>query len=354
MSTYHPGIVVLFGSGESAPASGKAYEAVARKSPHQPRIAVLETPAGFEPNSDAVADKSRQFFEKRLQNYEPRVKIIPARKKGTDFSPDDPAIVTPILEADWVMMGPGSPSYAARQLKNSLAWEMLRTRHRMGATAMFASASVLAVGKYTLPVYEIYKVGEELHWKEGLDFFSQFNIPLTVIPHWNNSDGGDDLDTSRCYMGQARYERLLEMLPSGQTILGIDEHTAVILNLQEGHVDVMGIGRAIIFRDGQRLEFQKGSDFPIDQLGEWQFPKPSTGIDPALWQQAVDVQAELSAEAEMDAQPPEDVLMLVEARTVARQEKAWSEADRLRAQIEALGWQVMDTPDGAELVPLEE
>ena len=55
-------------------------------------------------------------------------------------------------------------------------------------------------------------MGEDPHWKTGLDLFAPFGLRLVFIPHWNNNDGGNELDTSRCFMGLARFERLLERL----------------------------------------------------------------------------------------------------------------------------------------------
>ncbi|MCA9981196.1 MAG: hypothetical protein KDD89_10185, partial [Anaerolineales bacterium] len=185
------GPIVLFGSGETLTTSGKTHEFVARDLlDAPPRIAILETPAGFEPNSDRVAGKIKEFLARRIQNYTPQIDVLPARKRGTPFSPDQPEVVAPILEANWILLGPGSPTYGARQLRGSLATEMIAARHRLGATLMLSSSSTLAFGKYTMPVYEIYKVGEELHWKEGVDYFSRLGIPLVLIPHWDNSDGG--------------------------------------------------------------------------------------------------------------------------------------------------------------------
>ena len=52
--------------------------------------------------------------------------------------------------------------------------------------------------------------------------------------------------------------------------------------------------------------------------------------------------------------PSEEVLNLLDERAVARQQDAWGEADRLREQIESLGWQVRDTAAGPQLVPRQE
>jgi cysteinyl-tRNA synthetase len=46
---------------------------------------------------------------------------------------------------------------------------------------------------------------------------------------------------------------------------------------------------------------------------------------------------------------PSDVLALVEQRQQARRAKRWAEADALRAQIEAHGFEIEDTPQGPQL-----
>ncbi len=46
---------------------------------------------------------------------------------------------------------------------------------------------------------------------------------------------------------------------------------------------------------------------------------------------------------------PAEVTALVEARTAARVDRDWARADALRAELDALGWDVTDTPDGPEL-----
>jgi cysteinyl-tRNA synthetase len=47
-----------------------------------------------------------------------------------------------------------------------------------------------------------------------------------------------------------------------------------------------------------------------------------------------------------------DAVALAEARDRARADRNWTEADRLRDELHALGWEVRDGPDGTELRPL--
>ncbi|MCU0489120.1 MAG: hypothetical protein MUE67_09235 [Anaerolineales bacterium] len=254
-----PGLVVLFGSGETSPSGRKVFDQALRSLPQPPRVALLETPAGFELNSARVIGRVAEFLEHRLQNYQPQTRVIAARARGTPFSPDALEVVAPLLEADLIFMGPGSPTYAVRQLRDSLAWQMLQARHRLGAALVLASAATIALSTYALPVYEIYKVGEDLHWKPGLDFFGSYGLPLVFIPHWNNNDGGEELDTSRCFMGQARFARLMALLPPDLTVVGIDEKTALILDISAGRGQVSGLGGVTLIHTGH------GHRDPADQ-----------------------------------------------------------------------------------------
>lgn len=342
------------GSGETQPSSGKIHEFIARRLPTSRRVVILETPAGFEPNSALVAGKIKSFMQQRLQNYDLDIQVLPARKKGTLFSPDDPQIVTPILQADEILLGPGSPTYAARQLRHSLALHLTMARHRLGAVLFLSSSATLAFSAQTMPVYEIYKVGEELHWQPGLDFFAPFGLSLVIIPHWNNTDGGSELDTSRCYLGRARFQQLRQMLEQGHTIVGIDEHTAVILDFALGQCQVMGRGRVTLLQDEAEAVFQAGESFAMSCLGAWRLPEAGEGIPPQVWQMALDWQKQ-EPEAETAVSPPSvpaDVQMLVAQRTTARAARDWAKADALRDQIATLGWQVLDTEIGPHLQPL--
>ncbi|MBC7262241.1 MAG: cysteinyl-tRNA synthetase, partial [Chloroflexi bacterium] len=89
MQTQH-GLVILFSSGETSASGRRVYDWLFRRLSPPIRVAVLETPAGFQPNTALVAQKVADFLRHRLQNYQPRVMVIPARKRDTPFSPDDP------------------------------------------------------------------------------------------------------------------------------------------------------------------------------------------------------------------------------------------------------------------------
>ena len=345
-----PGTVTLFGSGETTNTGGQIFESLARQVAAPLRISVLETPAGFEANAGRVAGRISDFLITRLQNYRPHLSQIAARKKGTPRSPDSPEIAAPLWESDLIFLGPGSPTYTVRQLQNSLVWQIMQARHRLGASLALASAATIALGELALPVYEIFKVGEDLHWKPGLNFWAPFGLSMVIIPHWNNQDGGAELDTSRCFMGQERFAQLLALLPDDKTVLGMDELTAVTLDLETQTCRVAGIGSAHLLRAGQQHDFPAGSNFPLSALGGYRpLAAPELGLPPEVWQRA---QQSAQRAAAPDAIPPE-LQQLIAARESARQQRDWSRADQLRSRIAALGWKVNDLPTGPQVQPLE-
>jgi hypothetical protein len=339
------GQIAFLGSGETSLAGGRIFESLARALPRPLRIAVLETPAGFELNSEQVAGRVAEFLKTRLQNYAPVIDVVPARKRGTPFSPDDPVILQPLLYANLIFMGPGSPTYLVRQLEGSLAWEVIRARHRLGATLVFASAATVSVGLRVLPVYEIYKVGEEVHTRPGLNLFGDFGGRLSFIPHWNNVDGGAELDTSRCFVGKERFDEWRRGIKEEQTIVGLDEHTGIILDFSARECEVSGVSTIALVRDGADRIYPSGAKFPLDELGAIAAPQPlERGISPRAWDMV------LGAPPLDEEPPPAEALALAERRQQARQRKQWAESDRLREQIADLGWTVQDTPQGPKLV----
>jgi hypothetical protein len=343
------GPIALLGSGETSLAGGRIFEALATRLPSPLHVAVLETPAGFELNSPQVAGKVGEYLRTRLQNYAPRVDIVPARKRGTPFSPDDPALLEPLLRADMIIMGPGSPTYTVRQLTGSLAWDLLRSRHRQGAALVFASAATIAIGERTLPVYEIYKVGEDITCPAGLHLFGDFGLSLSCIPHWNNTDGGDDLDTSRCFIGLERFADWCSMLPPGHTTLGLDEHTGLVIDFSEGTCTVSGVSSVTLLRHCNPEIYPAGTTFSITELGAYRFPdNPFSGISEKAQQVIVSHFSPQSPD-----ELPGEVVRLLELRQQARNNGDWAGSDSLRQKIITLGWTVQDTREGQKVFEIK-
>jgi hypothetical protein len=338
------GKLILFGSGESQSLGGQIIRQLAEQYGQGVVVALLETPAGFQPNSQRVLDEVADLFESRIRYLHPVFHRIPARNRETEFSPDREEIVRPIAQADIIFMGAGSPTYAVRQLKGSLAWQYAIGAWQRGATLVLASAAAIAAGAYALPVYEIFKAGEELGWREGLDLLKPFGASLAILPHWNNSDGGTDLDTSRCFMGEERFAMLRGMLPEAAFLFGIDENTVAEIDIEAKMCRVAGSGNLTL--RGPRVEktIASGETINFSVCAGWSSPAIPFGIPEEIWRK---VQKEKEDTA--DEVVPDGLNQLLHERDLARLRSDFARADELRRQIETEGWEVTDTKEGARL-----
>ena len=183
---------------------------------------------------------------------------------------------------------------------------------------------------------------------DGLDLLRAYGFSLVIVSHWDNKEGGAELDTRCGLMGRARFQQLMAMLPDGMIIVGIDEHTALTMDLQAGECQVMGRSGVTLIRDGEERRYRAGSAFAISELGTFQLPEPESGIPEDVWKEVL--AAESESWRDLEAEPSPEVLALVEEREAARIQGDWTTSDELRDRISVLGWQVRDTPSGPELV----
>ena len=176
--------------------------------------------------------------------------------------------VARIREARYLMAGPGSPSYALRQWADGPIPSALADHLRDGGILTMASAAALTLGVVTIPVYEIYKVGTDPGWLPGLDLLGPATgLQAAVVPHYDNAEGGNH-DTRFCYMGERRLRILERQLPPGTFILGVDSHTALVLDLDRRTAAVSGLGGVTVRVDGRGTVFPSGSEVGIDVLAE--------------------------------------------------------------------------------------
>jgi hypothetical protein len=67
-------------------------------------------------------------------------------------------------------------------------------------------------------------------------------------------------------MGKSRYEKLLTKLPDALPILGLDEHTACIIDLAADTFDIHGIGSATFIYNDETRVFSAGKTYPLGAL----------------------------------------------------------------------------------------
>lgn len=255
------GTITLMGSGEIAESMRKVHLAILSRITGRVRAVFLDTPAGFQLNVDEISARAVEYFQHHLG-----IPLAVASYKSNQIShvETEQALIK-LGEANYIFAGPGSPTYFIRQLQGTRLLQILRERLAAGAHIVFASAAAITVGRFALPVYEIYKVGEEPHWVEGLNLLKEYELDVVVIPHWNNAEGGTH-DTRFCYLGAPRLERLENALPDSSVILGIDEHTACTFDPTLGQCCVEGVGHATVRYRGQEITHSAGTAFKLDEL----------------------------------------------------------------------------------------
>ena len=265
------GTIVLMGSGELTSTMVEVHKDMIGRLGPAARAVFLDTPAGFQLNADQISAKACEYFRDKIGHP----MALASYKSKTHAAPfeSEKAFIA-LKQADFVLIGPGSPTYAVRQWAGSPVTDILAQRIASGGCLVAASAAALTVGRFTLPVYEIYKVGEDLRWEPGIDILGRFGLNLVVVPHWNNAEGGTH-DTRCCFMGQPRFRTLETLLPDDVVILGLEEHTACIIDLARNEVRIRGIGSIVLRRAGSERVLTKNEIVPLDVLrGQWLEPSP--------------------------------------------------------------------------------
>jgi len=255
------GRIVIMGSGETAPTMVKVHRFV-RETTRGPIVA-LDTPYGFQENADELSTRTTDYFR---DSVGADLTIASFRRPDEVGTVAYEAAMARLAEAGAVFAGPGSPSYALATWRASAVPDQLARALERGATLTFASAAALTLGRFTVPVYEIYKVGTPAHWLDGLGMFELLTgVTAAVVPHYDNSEGGTH-DTRFCYLGERRLNLLESELPDGAIVFGVDEHTAAVLAGAERTITVMGRGELIVRRGGSERRFGAGTTFSFDDL----------------------------------------------------------------------------------------
>ncbi|NDF88816.1 MAG: hypothetical protein EB108_07365 [Actinobacteria bacterium] len=257
-----PRILAVMGSGETAPTMVTTHRMLASKLPKSARAVLLDTPYGFQENAPELASKAVEYFQTSI-NLDLEVagltEIIGADSLSVERG------LQKVADADYVFAGPGSPTYALRQWSGTPLAGLLGKKLRDGGIVTFASAAALTLGQFTLPVYEIYKVGEDPRWLDGLNILGEIGVNVALIPHYNNAEGGHH-DTRFCYMGERRLSMLERELPADVFVLGVDEHTGMVIDLDTETVNVVGKGVVTIRIQGESTQIASGETFSLDRL----------------------------------------------------------------------------------------
>ena len=383
------GRLVIMGSGENAPAMIKLHRTLMDGLGDAPKY-MIDTPYGFQVNADDLGAKYQQYFDESVGS---KIELAKWRRKDASVVEHERTL-SQLSQASWVLAGPGSPSYALNQWADTAVPAALADVVRRGGTLITGSAAAATIGAYAIPVYEIYKVGTDPFWLDGINLLGDLlGIRAVVVPHFDNKEGGRH-DTSCCYIGMHRLEILESQITDGTGVLGVDEHTAVVIEIETGNVSVHGAGGLTLRQGGQTVFVAHGESTTVDAMRtalHGSAAEPAAVIAPAATsdllttfraalaagdaeaalvaalatEEAVfaadaaantDLRAmlvELADAAQSGLQDPRAILSpLVEValnvRRVARENKDFAMSDLVRDSLTAAGIEVRDTPEGVQ------
>jgi len=277
-----PRLLVIMGSGETAPTMTvphrRVFERLAEATGDQINAVLLDTPFGFQENVNELAAKTTDYFRDAIGR---QVEIAGlARTDQGDVVAVETGIAK-IRSADWLFAGPGSPTFALRQWKDTAVPIAISEKLQSGGAIVFSSAAALTLGRKTIPVYEIYKSGLDPYWVDGLDVLTAIGLPVVVIPHYDNKEGGNH-DTTKCYLGERRLLMLEPELEDEVFILGIDEHTGVIIDLDTEIAEVVGKGAITLRKDAKSMRIEAGEVVPLALLRNGPFGAVDAATPPRL------------------------------------------------------------------------
>ena len=352
------GVLALMGSGEIGPSMTKVHRNLLNRLP-QPKAISLDTPYGFQENVPQMTEKIVQYFDVSLTTP---IKPVAFQSYLASSAVAREQFKQAINSSNYVFAGPGSPSFALAQWAPLDLAQNLREVIERGGVVCFSSAAALTIGRYTAPIYEIYKVGDAPYWLDGMDLLGLAGLNAAVIPHFDNAEGGN-YDTSCCYIGRRRLNELIAQLPEDYSVLGIDEHTAAVVDLETQTLEVIGKGAVHWISGETEKKFEAGQTIPLSELGTGIRAQAAAVVssDPNSVEDLAH-QAELggpnglaaiarlatlaSQGSESHIDPSPLIEALVERRNRARLEKDWTLSDELRDALLLVGVEIQDGADG--------
>jgi len=267
-------MLAIIGSGETSPTMVTVHRnLVSRLGLNNPQAILLATPYAFQENAADVSARAQRYFADSVglqvriaEGTSPYADPGMAPPMTGEDEEDEGRQAADIRTADWVFAGPGSPSYALAHWRAGPVAAGLRDRVLAGhGMTVLASAAAATAGRFTVPVYEIYKAGGAPRWLPGLDLLGTLGLNVALIPHYDNAEGGR-YDTRHCYLGERRLVAMERELAADAAVLGVDEHTAVLIDLRAEDIEIRGRGGVTVRRSGDSVVLPSGTRLSMADL----------------------------------------------------------------------------------------
>ena len=221
-------LFALLGSGEFEPWSADVDRWLLDRATGDGRVLILPTASAAE-GDDVFA----MWGSKGLAHYEGlgiAAEVVPLRTRADAGRAD---LADRLAGASVVYFSGGNPAYLSAVLRGSVFWEAVLAERARGMGYAGCSAGVACLGEKA-PDSVAGAFDDEL-WKPGLGVFPR----MWFGPHW------DALDS----FVPGLVEFIIASVPAGETLVGIDEDTALVG--QDDVWSVAGTAGVHLYRDGE-------------------------------------------------------------------------------------------------------
>ncbi|NOH04167.1 MAG: type 1 glutamine amidotransferase-like domain-containing protein [Chloroflexi bacterium] len=235
------GLIALLGSGEYLPVMDEVDSyllAHCGVEGRKPRVVCLPTAAGQE--GDASVNRWMKMGVEHFTRFGADVQAVPVIDR---VSANDLNHAMTLEEADVIYFSGGNPMYLYLTLKDSLVWRSAQKVWERGGVYAGCSAGAMILGR-EVPDFRML----------GTRSIPVFGVipAATIIPHF------DAIPIFwKPLIGTTR-----KRLRNGETMLGIDENTAIVGRLDEAWT-VMGQSKAHVFTKEESRSYAAGENFSL-------------------------------------------------------------------------------------------
>jgi cyanophycinase len=205
----------------------------------KPRVVCLPTAAGRE--GDASVNRWSGMGVEHFTRLGADVQALPVIDAA---SANDINHASVIEEADLIYFSGGDPRYLYQTMKNSLVWQAAQKAWARGAAYAGCSAGAMILGK-EIPDFRAL----------GMRSIPTFGIlPFAfIMPHFDAIP----------LFGKPLVATLRMRLKDGETMIGIDENTAIIGKINNEEWTVMGQAKAHVFTRDKNQDYASGEKFSL-------------------------------------------------------------------------------------------
>ena len=205
-----PGAIALVGSGEYLPVMKETDDFlldIVKSKSSAPRVVLIPTASGQESNGPKYwTDLGLNHFRELGVSVQSALIIKPQ-----DAS--NPEILALLEEADFYYFSGGDPTYLLSTFADSPALEIIRRKQAAGTVLAGCSAGAMAMSAYTTSIRAA--MGGQVQWLPGWGFVRD----IVTFPHF---------DRMASFVGSDFMRKMLQNVPAGCRMVGIDEDTALI------------------------------------------------------------------------------------------------------------------------------